>query len=110
VAETESLLDSYVERKASLSFQPKKERQEIFWRMGPARRDIPEVAIEWLDVTIDIKVRQMKRVFIQRIWTGVLLQVCGVDVPLEDRDYVRLYPKLDPMLVSRQGFVLCEPR
>ena len=24
--------------------------------MGPVRRDRPEVAIEWLDVTIDIKV------------------------------------------------------
>jgi hypothetical protein len=26
--------------------------------MGPVRRDRPEVAIEWLDVTIDIKVRE----------------------------------------------------
>jgi hypothetical protein len=31
------------------------------------------------------------------------MQVCGVDVPPEDRDFVRLYPELDPMLVSRQG-------
>jgi hypothetical protein len=46
---------------------------------------------------------------VQLIWTGVLLQVCGVDVPLEDRDFVRLYPQLDPMLVSRQGIVLCAP-
>lgn len=41
------------------------------------------MAIEWRDVTIDIK-------------------VCGVDVPPEDRDFVRLYPHLDPMLVSRE--------
>lgn len=27
-------------------------------KMGPVRRDRPEVAIEWLDVTIDIKVRE----------------------------------------------------
>jgi hypothetical protein len=48
-------------------------------------------------------------VVVQLIWTGVLLQVCGVDVPLEDRDFVRLYPQLDPMLVSRQGIVLSAP-
>ncbi len=40
-----------------LLISARKEREEISWRMGPARRDIPEVAIEWLDVTIDIKVR-----------------------------------------------------
>jgi hypothetical protein len=31
-----------------------------------------------------------------------MLEVCGVDVPPEDRDFVGLYPQLDPRLVSRQ--------
>jgi len=40
----------------------------------------PEISLEWLDVTIDIK-------------------VCGADIPPEDRGFVRLFPQLDPRLL-----------
>ena len=33
-------------------------------------------------------------------------QVCGVDVPPEDRGFVRLFPELDPNLVSRKAGLL----
>jgi hypothetical protein len=36
----------------------------------PPRKKAPEIAIEWQDVVIDIK-------------------VCGVDIPAEERGYVR---------------------
>ena len=41
----------------------------------------PEISLEWMDVTIDIK-------------------VCGADIPPEDRGFVRLFPQLDPRLLS----------
>ena len=41
----------------------------------------PEISIEWMDVAIDIK-------------------VCGADIPPEDRGFVRLFPQLDPRLLS----------
>jgi len=44
-------------------------------------KKVPEIAIEWKDVVIDIK-------------------VCGVDIPAEERGYVRLFPDLDPNLLS----------
>eukprot|EP00090_Calanus_glacialis_P003043 TRINITY_DN12207_c0_g1_i1.p1 TRINITY_DN12207_c0_g1~~TRINITY_DN12207_c0_g1_i1.p1 ORF type:complete len:218 (-),score=47.07 TRINITY_DN12207_c0_g1_i1:379-1032(-) len=47
----------------------------------PPRKKAPEIAIEWQDVVIDIK-------------------VCGVDIPAEERGYVRLFPELDPNLLS----------
>jgi len=47
----------------------------------PPRKKVPEIAIEWQDVVIDIK-------------------VCGVDIPAEDRGYVRLFPDLDRNLLS----------
>ena len=43
----------------------------------PPRKKVPEIAIEWQDVVIDIK-------------------VCGVDIPAEERGYVR-YPELCQM-------------
>jgi len=45
------------------------------------KKRAPEIAIEWVDVTIDIK-------------------VCGVDIKPEERRFVRLYPDMDPQLIS----------
>jgi len=45
------------------------------------KKKAPEISIEWQDVVIDIK-------------------VCGGDIPVEDRQYVRLFPELDPNLLS----------
>jgi len=41
----------------------------------------PDISLEWIDVTIDIK-------------------VCGADIPPEDRGFVRLFPVLDQRLLS----------
>jgi len=48
----------------------------------PGKKGKPEISIEWLDVTIDIK-------------------VCGPDIPDENRGFVRLFPELDTKLLSK---------
>eukprot|EP00092_Neocalanus_flemingeri_P002509 GFUD01002685.1.p1 GENE.GFUD01002685.1~~GFUD01002685.1.p1 ORF type:complete len:189 (+),score=53.02 GFUD01002685.1:67-633(+) len=45
------------------------------------KKRAPEVSIEWVDVTIDIK-------------------VCGMDILPEERRFVRLFPDMDPKLIS----------
>ena len=65
------------------------------------RKGPPEIAIEWIDVTIDIRVSCP--VIQGRCHPKCLTiptKVCGLDLPPEERGYTSLFPRLDEKLIS----------
>ena len=71
------------------------------------RKGPPEIAIEWIDVTIDIRVshplihpEKISRVRPKVQHMTILSKVCGLELPPEERGYTSLFPRLDEKLIS----------
>ena len=68
------------------------------------RKGPPEIAIEWIDVTIDIRVSHPvihpKNTSQGSAYDNPILKVCGLELPPEERGYTSLFPRLDEKLIS----------